>query len=124
VAGSAVAVYAERSVMRSGLIPFRHSNLGWVAAGFCAECVSMAAFALLQRRLLRAAGTRLTFGSLLAIAYTSNAVALAVPVAGSGMAAAYAQRQFRARGADAIPVSLALLITARRATRPRPRPTC
>jgi putative heme transporter len=110
VAGSVAAVYAERSIMRSGLASFRHANLGWVAAGFGAECVSMAAFALLQRRLLGAAGTRLTFGSLLAIAYTSNAVALAVPVAGSGMAAAYAQRQFRARGADAATVSLALLV--------------
>jgi putative heme transporter len=110
VAGSVVAVCAERSILRSGLTSFRQSNLGWVIAGFGAECVSMAAFALLQRRLLRAAGTRLTFGSLLAIAYTSNAVALAVPVAGSGLAAAYTQRQFRARGADAAPASLALLV--------------
>jgi uncharacterized membrane protein YbhN (UPF0104 family) len=110
VVGSVIAVYAERSTIRSGLASLRQSNLGWVVAGFAAECVSMAAFALLQRRLLRAAGTRLTFGSLLAIAYTSNAVTLAVPVAGSGMAAAYTQRQFRARGADTATVSLALLI--------------
>jgi putative heme transporter len=110
VAGSVVAVYAERSIMRSGLTAFRHSSLGWIAAGFAAECVSMAAFALLQRRLLCAAGTRLTFGSLLTVAYTSNAVALAVPVVGSGLAAAYTQRQFRARGADAGPASLALLV--------------
>jgi len=110
VVGSAVAVYAERSMIGSGLTSFRHSNVGWVVAGFGAECVSMAAFALLQGRLLRAAGTRLTFGSLLAIAYTGNAVALAVPVAGSGLAAAYTQRRFRARGADAAAVSLALLV--------------
>ena len=70
----------------------------------------MAAFALLRQRLLRVSGTRLTFGSLLAIAYTSNAITLAVPVAGSGMAVAYAQRKFRARGADSATVSLALLV--------------
>jgi uncharacterized membrane protein YbhN (UPF0104 family) len=110
VAGSAAAIYAERSTISSGLSSFRQSNLGWVIAGFGAECVSMAAFALLQQRLLRAAGTALTFGSLLAIAYTSTAVTLAVPVAGSGMAAAYAQRQFRARGADTAMAGLALLI--------------
>ncbi|HEY6314841.1 MAG TPA: lysylphosphatidylglycerol synthase transmembrane domain-containing protein [Streptosporangiaceae bacterium] len=110
VAGSAAAVYAERSTISSGLAALRHSNLGWVVAGFGAECLSMAAFALLQQRLLRVAGARLTFGSLLAIAYTSNAVTLAVPVAGSGMAAAYAQRQFRGRGADTATVGLALLI--------------
>lgn len=110
VAGSAAAVYAERSTISSGLASFRQSNPAWVAAGFGAECISMAAFALLQQRLLRAAGTALTFGSLLAIAYTSTAVALAIPVAGSGMATAYAQRQFRARGADTAMVGLALLI--------------
>jgi putative heme transporter len=110
VAGSGIAVYAERATIFSGVASFRHANVGWVIAGFGAECVSMAAFALLQRRLLRPAGARLTLGSLLAIAYTSNAVTLAVPVAGSGMAAAYSQRQFRARGADAATVSLALLI--------------
>ena len=82
VTGSVVAVYAERATIRSGLASLRQSNLGWVVAGFGAECISMAAFALLQQRLLRAAGTRLTFGSLLAIAYTSSAVSLAVPVAG------------------------------------------
>ena len=70
----------------------------------------MAAFALLQQRLGRASGTRLTSGSLLAIAYTSNAITLAVPVAGSGMAVAYSQRKFRARGADSATVSLALLV--------------
>ena len=84
VTGSVVAVYAERATIRSGLASLRQSNLGWVVAGFGAECISMAAFALLQQRLLRAAGTRLTFGSLLAIAYTSSAVSLAVPVAGLG----------------------------------------
>jgi uncharacterized membrane protein YbhN (UPF0104 family) len=110
VAGSAVAVYAERVTISQGLASFRQSDLALVVAGFGAECVSMAAFALLQGRLLRSAGTTLTFGSLLAIAYTSAALALAVPVAGSGMAAAYTQRQFRARGADPAWVSLALLI--------------
>ena len=110
VAGSAAAVYAERATISSGLASFRQSSLGWVVAGFGAECVSMAAFALLQQRLLRAAGTGLTLGSLLAIAYTSTAITLAVPVAGSGMAAAYAQRQFRAGGADTAMAGLALLI--------------
>jgi uncharacterized membrane protein YbhN (UPF0104 family) len=110
VAGATIAVYAERATIFSGVASFRQSRPGWVTAGFAAECVSMAAFALLQQRLLRVAAARLTFGSLLATAYTSNAIALAVPVAGSGMAAAYSQRQFRARGADTATVSLALVL--------------
>lgn len=111
VCGSAAALYAERHTIAAGLRPFRQANAGWAAAGFGAEVVSMLSFALLQRELLRAAGTRLTFGALLAIAYTSNAITVAVPVVGSAMALAYSQRQFRARGADFARVSLALLVS-------------
>jgi uncharacterized membrane protein YbhN (UPF0104 family) len=71
---------------------FRHAALPWVAAGFGAECVSMAAFALLQVRLLRAEDGRLSFGSLMAISYAGNAITNAVPVAGSSLAFAYSQR--------------------------------
>ncbi len=110
IAGSAVAVYAERATIYNGLASFKQSSLGWIAAGFGAECVSMGAFALLQQWLLRARGSKLTLGTLAAIAYTSNAITLAVPVAGSGMAVAYSQRRFRALGADSARVSLALLI--------------
>jgi putative heme transporter len=110
IAGSAVALYAERGAIASGRVSFKQAEPGWVAAGFAAECVSMAAFALLQRSLLQAAATRLALGLLTAIAYASNVITLAVPVAGSGLAAAYSQRQFRARGADTATVSLALLI--------------
>ena len=52
VAGSAAAVYAERATISSGLASFRQSSLGWVVAGFGAECVSMAAFVLLQHALV------------------------------------------------------------------------
>jgi putative heme transporter len=110
VAGSGVAVYAERSVILSGVASFKHANIGWMVAGIAAECVSMAAFARLQQVMLRAAGTRLTLDLLVAIAYASNALTLAVPVAGSGLAVAYSQRQFRARGADPAAVGLALAV--------------
>jgi putative heme transporter len=110
VAGSGVAVYAERSVILSGVASFKHANLGLVLAGIAAECVSMAAFARLQQIMLRAAGTSLALDPLVAIAYTSNALTLAVPVAGSGLAVAYTQREFRARGADPATVGLALAV--------------
>lgn len=108
--GSALAVYAERATIASRVASLRRSGPGWVMAGFAAECASMAAFALLQQRLLRAAGTRLTFGTLLAVAYTSNAITLAVPVAGSGMAAAYSQRSSAPAAPIPATVSLALLV--------------
>lgn len=110
LAGCAVALYAEWPTIEKGASVFRHASLPWVAAGIGAECVSMAAFALLQRQLLRAGNTRLTFGSLMAISYTGNAITSAVPVAGSGVALAYSQRQFRARGADPARVGMALVV--------------
>jgi putative heme transporter len=110
LAGCAAALYAEWPTITEGVSVFRHAALAWVAAGIGAECVSMAAFALLQRQLLRAGDARLTLGTLLAISYTGNAITAAVPVAGSGLAVAYTQRQFRARGADTAEVSVALLV--------------
>jgi putative heme transporter len=110
LAGCAAALYAEWPTITEGVSVFRHAALPWVAAGIGAECVSMAAFALLQQQLLRAGDTRLTLGTLLAICYTSNAITNAVPVAGSGLALAYTQRQFRARGADPVKVSVALVV--------------
>jgi putative heme transporter len=108
--GAGFAVYAERATVASGLRAFTHADLRWVLAGFVAESVSMAAFALLQRRLLLAAGARLTFGSLMAIAYSSTAISLAVPVAGSGLATAYCHQRYQAGGADPAKAGIALVI--------------
>jgi uncharacterized membrane protein YbhN (UPF0104 family) len=92
----------------------RHRRLKavvWTAGiGAIAEGLSMTAFAMLQRRLPAPAGGRLTFGSLMAIAYTGTAISLAVPVAGSGLATAYSHRRFRAGGADPAGVSMAMLM--------------
>jgi hypothetical protein len=65
VAGSGVALYAERSVIHSGLASFLRLEAGWVVAAFAAECVSMAGLARLQQIMVRAAGTRLAFDSLM-----------------------------------------------------------
>jgi putative heme transporter len=110
LAGCAAALYAEWPTITEGASVFRHAALPWVAVGIGAECASMAAFALLQQQLLRAGGTRLTMGALLATSYAGNAITNAVPVAGSGLALAYTQRQFRARGADTARVSVALVV--------------
>ena len=110
LAGCAVALYAQWPTITEGASVFRHAALPWVAVGIGAECVSMAAFALLQRQLLRAGDSRLTLGTLLSTSYTGNAITNAVPVAGSGLALAYTHRQFRHRGADPASVSLALAV--------------
>jgi len=56
LAGSVAAVYAERGMVRTGMAAAWHARPGWVAAGIVLECLSMAGFVLLQRRLLTAAG--------------------------------------------------------------------
>lgn len=94
--------------MRSGLHSLRQANPGWIVAGIALETLSMAAFALLQRRMLAAAGARLTLTTLLASAYTSNALAVGVPVIGAGIAAASSVRQYRRQGIDPASVGVAL----------------
>jgi putative heme transporter len=108
IAGSAAAVCAERSTLRTGLEAIGHARPGWVAAGVALEFVSMAAFALLQQRLLKAAGAKSTLASLLATDYTSNAIAAGIPIAGSGLATATSLRQFRQHGIDPAAIRLTL----------------
>jgi uncharacterized membrane protein YbhN (UPF0104 family) len=110
VAGAGVAIYAERAVLRQGLGGLAHTRVSWVLAGAAAEFGSMAAFGQLERVLLRAAGARLALRSVLATAYSANAISISVPVVGSGIAATYAFREFRRGGADVEQVSVALAI--------------
>jgi len=108
IAGSAAALYAERGTLRTGMDALGHARPGWVAVGAALECLSMAAFVLLQHRLLKAADAKPVFTSLLAADYASSAIAAGVPIVGSGIAAATALRQFRERGIDPAAIRLTL----------------
>jgi len=109
MAGAGWAVSAEWTVIRGGFGTFGHARLWWVGAAIVAQLVSMTAFVLLQRRLLRAAGGWLPLSWLLSTAHLANAIAFAVPFAGSGMATGFAYRRFRRAGAD--PATAALVLT-------------
>jgi uncharacterized membrane protein YbhN (UPF0104 family) len=108
--GAGVAIYAERATVRRGLAVLPHLKVGWLLAAIGAECVSMIAFGLLQRYMLRAGGARISFGSVLLAAYRANATAVAVPVVGSGIATAQLYRDFRRAGGQAAQVSVALAV--------------
>jgi putative heme transporter len=108
--GAAAAIYAERTTVSEGAVALRHIQIGWVLAGFGAELMSMVALAQLQRGLLRRVGARLTLRSVLATAYSSNAIAVTVPIAGSGIATAYAYRDFRRGGTAPELASIALTV--------------
>jgi len=107
-AGSAAAAYAERGTLRTGMTVLWHARPGWAAAGAALECLSMAAFVLLQQRLLTAAGAKLAFTSVLATGYASNAIAAGVPIVGSGLAAATVLRRFREHGIEPAAIRLTL----------------
>jgi putative heme transporter len=72
---------------------------GWVLLASAAEAGSFLAFALLQRKMLRAGGVGVAIGSAAAITLAANAIANSIP-AGSVIAPVYTFRQFRHRGAD------------------------
>jgi putative heme transporter len=109
--GAAWAVYRERATVAEGLrVLAERTEPGWIAACIGVQCLSMLFFALLQQRLLKAGGARLTVPWLLSTAYLANAVAVGVPVIGSGMAASYAYRQLRERQVDPVVAQAALLL--------------
>ena len=108
--GALAAIYAERSTMRESFVALRYARVGWLLAAFNVELVSMAALAQLERSLLRGVGARLTLRSVLATAYTSNAISVTVPIIGSSIATAYAYRDFRRAGARPEHVSVALTV--------------
>jgi uncharacterized membrane protein YbhN (UPF0104 family) len=108
IAGAAAAVYAERGLLRSGMAALWHARPGWITAAIALECLSMAGFVLLQRRLFAAAGARPAFHALLATDYASNAIAVGLPIAGSGIAAASTVRRLRDRGIEPAAIELTL----------------
>jgi putative heme transporter len=109
--GAGWAVYRERATLSAGLrVLAAHVEPGWVVACILAQFLSMVFFALLQQRLLKAGGARLTVPWILSTAYLANAVAVAVPVIGSGMAATYAYQQLRERRVDPVIARAALAL--------------
>jgi hypothetical protein len=99
--GALAAIYAERSTVREGFVALRYVRVGWLLAAFSVELVSMVALAQLERSLLRGAGAKHTLRSVLATAYSSNAISVTVPIIGSSLATAYAYRDFRRGGGQA-----------------------
>jgi hypothetical protein len=73
----------------------------WIAVGLVLESVSMAAFAVMLRRLLAAGGARVGTGAMLATTYAANALSVSVPLAGPGLGTAFTFRRFTRQGADA-----------------------
>jgi uncharacterized protein (TIRG00374 family) len=118
----AVAVLAAAAIT-TGIVLGRHTlaeslhklaglDWTWFFLAIACECVSLAAFGLSRRRLLRADGAKAGFGPVMAITYASNALSMTIPFAGAQLAVVFSYRQFRRRGLGQAITGWALAVSA------------
>ncbi len=105
-AGTALAAVAaagvtERTVLAASFTVLAHLDWLWIPAALLLETASMAAFAIMLRRLLAAGGASIGIRPMLATAYAANAVSVSVPLARPALATAFTFRRFTRQGADA-----------------------
>jgi len=101
VTALAVAGVAERASVADSFTVLGHLHWLWIPAVLLLEFASMAAFAVMLRRLLAAGGANVGIRPMLATAYAANAVSVSVPLAGPALATAFTFRRFTRQGADA-----------------------
>jgi uncharacterized membrane protein YbhN (UPF0104 family) len=109
----AVAGVAERASVADSLTVLGHLHWLWIPAALLLEFASMAAFAIMLRRLLAAGGASVGIRPMLATAYAANAVSVSVPLAGPALATAFTFRRFTRQGADACRMLTSSLSRAR-----------
>jgi uncharacterized protein (TIRG00374 family) len=88
-----------------------HLHPPWVAAAVLAEFGSLAAYAQLQRRLLRSAGVTIGAAPMLGITVAGNAIQNSLP-AGQAWSAVFAFRELRRRGAESVPVGWTMVMAS------------
>ena len=110
LAAVTTASVAERTALAASFMLLAHLHWLWIPAAVGLELVSMAAFAVMQRKLLMAGGARVGVRPMLATAYAANAVSVSVPLAGPALATAFTFRRFTRQGADAPLVGWSLLV--------------
>lgn len=101
-----------RGTLAESVEAFAALNWGWVLFAIGCEIVSLVAFGLSRRRLLRADGHRAGFGSVMAVTYASNALSMTIPFAGVQLALVFSYREFRRRGLGSAITGWALAVSA------------
>jgi uncharacterized protein (TIRG00374 family) len=105
------ALIADRSSLVSSVATLGHLDWLWLPLAVAAEAGSMAAFARVQRRLIRAGGTSLHLGSVMAITYAGNAISVSLPLAGPEMATGFIYRSYSRLGIDPAVAGWALVVS-------------
>jgi uncharacterized protein (TIRG00374 family) len=108
---AAVVIISRRTLMES-VGSLGHLDWVWFVAAIALEAVSLTAFGLSRRRLLRADGDRATFGSVMAVTYAGNALSMSLPFAGTQLAAVFTYKQFRRHGVGSAVTGWALAVSA------------
>src|SRR6267154_6094002 len=100
VAVLAAAGITERAALAASLTVLGHLHWIWIPVAVVLESASMAAFAIMLRRLLAAGGAQVGMRPMLATALAANALSVSVPLAGPELATAFTFRRFTRQGAD------------------------
>jgi putative heme transporter len=111
-AAIAFGVYAGRRILGESLNALTSLDWTWFLAAIGCEAVSLLAFGLSRRRLLRADGHPASLGAVMAITYASNALSITIPFAGAQLAMVFSYKQFRRRGLGPAITGWALAVSA------------
>jgi putative heme transporter len=112
VAAITTIVVLSRHTLMESVSSLGDLNWVWFVAAVGFEAVSLTAFGLSRRRLLRADGHPATFGSVMAVTYAGNALSMSLPFAGTQLAAVFTYRQFRRHGVGSAVTGWALAVSA------------
>jgi putative heme transporter len=93
-----VLLFGKRAELLAATRQLGKADAGWLAAAVAAEAGSLLAFAYLQRRVLRLAGTSIPVGPLFALSLANDAIANSVP-GEPVVSSAYRWGCYRRRGA-------------------------
>ncbi|HXW77850.1 MAG TPA: lysylphosphatidylglycerol synthase transmembrane domain-containing protein, partial [Acidimicrobiales bacterium] len=101
--------YEHRSEISHAGGMLSHLHVAWLLVAIAFEIASMAAFARLQRWLLRAGGVKVPFLPMLEITLAGNAMSTSLP-GGAAWSATWAFEQLRRRGAEKILAGWVILV--------------
>jgi uncharacterized protein (TIRG00374 family) len=102
---------SRRSELSGTASALGHLHLAWLAAAVLAECGSLGAYAILQRRLLAVGGVALGAAPIVGITLAGYAIQNSLP-GGPAWSAVFAFREFRRRGVDSVLAGWTMVVAA------------
>jgi uncharacterized protein (TIRG00374 family) len=112
VAAGAVVVLLvrERDLIASSFRVAAHLEWTWFVLAVALESLSLASFARIQCRLLRAGAARVRLLPIMATAYAGNALSATLPLVGPQMSTVFVFRRYKQLGVDATVAGWALVV--------------